>query len=239
MPYVAPSVTPIIYMPELMIQKIIEIGIWDLQRDPSPLNYIFNTYNLNEFKGIYGQNYIEEIKEWFVKTDIPVIQSWSFNPDRIPCISVHLNAEVEDIDKAGMGDYWGKSADDSDVGVGVFNVSLTLGVHAAKNGNYVLWLYYILHHIFFTYKLFIEKMGLQLHTYTGGDYIHDQKYIANNIWSRWVNFNCVVQNYWTTLSQQDYEIKLKGYLDRAIVSTEDGIVSGTDPILVFDRKLTK
>jgi hypothetical protein len=228
-----PEIMPIVYMPELMMQKILEIGIWDLQTNPDKLDYIFNTYNLKEFSGLYGQSYIEEIKEWFVKTDIPVIQSWSFNPDRIPCISVHLNSEVEDIDKAAINDYWGENADGGSVGVGVFNVSLTFGVHAAKNGNYVLWLYYILHHILFTYKLFIEKMGLQLHTFTGGDYIHDQKYIANHIWSRWVNFNCVVQNCWTTLSEQDYEVQLRLYLDRANVEN----IEEADPILVFDRKL--
>lgn len=223
------DVMPIIYMPELMMQKVIEMGIWDLQQNPDKLDYIFNTYMLDEFT-LYGPKYVQEIKDWITKTDIPVVQSWSFNPDRIPCISVHLNSEVEDIDKAAINDYWGYDGGNSRVGVGVFNISLTMGIHASKNGNHVLWLYYMLHHIFFTYKLFIEKMGLQLHTFTGGDYIHDQKYMANNIWSRWVNFNCTVQNCWKITSEQDYSIILKAYLES---SNPDNV----EPVLVYDRKI--
>lgn len=215
-------------MPELMIQKIIEIGIWDLQNNPDKMDYIFNTYNMDEFS-VYGQDYIEEIKKWFTSTDIPVIQSWSFNPERIPCISVHLSSEVEDIDKAAMGDHWGKSVDEfTDVGVGVFNVTLSIGIHASRNGNFVLWLYYILHHIFFTYKLFIEKMGFQLHTFSGGDYNHDERYLANNIWSRWINFNCTIQNCWTSMNEQEYNVILSTYLDRK---------NGDDPLLIFKQQL--
>jgi hypothetical protein len=208
--------TPIIYMPEIIMHKIVEIGIYDLQQNPDKLDYIFNTYNLEYLEPIFGDNYIEEIKEWFTNIEVPVVQSWSFNPDRIPCISVHLNSEVEDIEKAAMNDHF--QYDDNDgteeVKIGVFNVSITLGVHAARNGNYVLWLYYILHHIFFTNKLVFERLGFQIQTFTGGDYIHGQKYITNNIWSRWVNFNCTVQNCWKITSETEYDIILRAFADR-------------------------
>jgi len=235
---VSNSIMPIVYMPELMMQKIIEIGIFDLQTNPEKLDYIFNTYMLDEFVTLYGANYVNEIKEWFTKVDVPVIQSWSFNPDRIPCISVHLNSEVEDIEKAAINDYYGADGDDGTtrVGVSVFNVSITMGIHASKNGNEVLWLYYILHHILFTYKLFIEKMGFQLHTFTGGDYIHDQKYMANNIWSRWVNFNCTIQNCWSEVTESDYSIILKAYIDSS-TNMAAATIDQVDPVLIYSRKL--
>ncbi len=224
------NVFPITYMPELMLQKVLEMGIYDLQQNPDKMDQIFNIYRTEEFT-LYGDSFVQKIKDWIVSVDIPVVQSWSFNPERIPSISVHLASEVEDVDKAAVNDFFGKnpSSPTEDVGVSVFLVTLDIGIHTSKDSNYVLWLYYIIHYILFTYKLFMEKMGFQLQTFSGGDYIKDPQYVSNNIWSRWVRFTCVVQNCWTTLKESEYEIILRSYIDSS--------AEGDQPVLMFERKL--
>ena len=138
-------------MPELVLQKILEVGIYDLQNNPDRLDVIFAQYKSPEFNAIYGQKYIDSLKKWFVDTEIPVVQSWSFNPDRIPAISVHLSTENEDLSKAALGDYMGEEDEIGDgvdnVHISVFLIKLDIGVHASKQGNYVMWLYYIIQHI--------------------------------------------------------------------------------------------
>jgi len=181
---------------EHAVQRVVQKGIKDIQDNPSVLDEIFGQYLESELAADYGQNYIDQIKSWFLNTKIPVVQAWSFNAQRIPCYSIHLATELEDESKAAAGDHYGDGTDAS-IGVGVFGVMVDIGCHANKSGDQVIWLYYILAHILFKNKLIAERMGLQLHTFNASDYSKQHQYMAENIFTRWVRFRCTTENTWT------------------------------------------
>jgi hypothetical protein len=74
-------------------------------------------------------------------------------------------------------------------------VSLDIGIHADKSKDHVLWLYYILNYIFYKEKILGRGLGLQLFTFRASDYNKESKYMADNVWSRWVRFRCTVESY--------------------------------------------
>ncbi len=39
------------------------------------------------------------------------------------------------------------------------------------------------------------NLGLQLYTFRASEYNKESKYMADNVWSRWIRFRCTVQNY--------------------------------------------
>jgi hypothetical protein len=125
---------------------------------------------------------------------VPVVQAWSFDATKIPCISIHLGNEVDDESKAAIGDYWG-SDDVGEVLTNPMTVMLDIGIHADKSKDHVLWLYYMINHILYKEKSMFRDLGLQLTTFNASDYNKESKYMAENIWTRWIRFKCTVQNY--------------------------------------------
>lgn len=127
-------------------------------------------------------------------TTTPVLQAWSFDGTRVPSFTVHLADESEDEGKAAFGDYYGMG-EDAEILTGVSNVSLDIGIHADKSKDHVLWMYYILTYIFYKEKMLGRELGLQLFTFRASDYNKESKYMADNIWSRWIRFRCTIENY--------------------------------------------
>jgi hypothetical protein len=71
-----------------------------------------------------------------------------------------------------------------------------VGIHVAKGGDHVLWLYYITSYILFKYKPLAERWGLKLQTFSASDYSKDADKSMNSVWTRWVRFRCTTENYW-------------------------------------------
>jgi hypothetical protein len=138
---------------------------------------------------------------------MPVLQAWSFDGTRTPSFTVHLADENEDESKAAFGDFWGMG-EENDILTGVSTVSLDIGIHAEKSKDHVLWLYYILTYIFYKEKVLGRDLGLQLFTFRANDYNKESKYMADNVWSRWVRFRCTVQNLLDGDEYQEYDVAL-------------------------------
>ena len=181
-------------IPEVALQRMIQVGLKNLRGDRPAFDCIFAVYNCDDMKASYGQSYIDGIYNWFTNTKTPVVQAWSFDPTNVPSYSVHLSDESEDESKAAFGDYWGLG-EDAEIKTGVSTVSLDIGIHADKSKDHVLWMYYILTYIFYKEKMLGRKLGLQLFTFRASDYNKESKYMADNVWSRWIRFRCTVQNY--------------------------------------------
>lgn len=182
-------------MPEVVVRKLIDFGIKNLRANRRAFDDLFSMFLQDELNQDYGEQYREQIWEWFSTTKIPVVQAWSFNAQKIPCISIHLANETEAEDKAAMDDVAGVG-EDSDIGTSVFTVMVDVGIHTPKGGDHVLWLYYIVSYILFKHKTMAERLGLKLHTYSASDYSKDADKANNNIWTRWVRFRCTTQNFW-------------------------------------------
>lgn len=183
-------------MPEVIVQKVIQKGIANIKADPAAFDEIFAGFLEPELINDYGQNYIDSIRDFFYNTKIPVIQAWSFNAQRIPCYSIHLATELEDESKASIGDYGGDFTGENETGTAAFSCMIDIGIHANKAGDHVLWLYYILSYILFKEKLIAERLGLKLQTWNASDYSKNHSYMAENVFTRWIRFRCITQNYW-------------------------------------------
>ena len=192
-------------LPEIVLQRIITLGLKSLRADKDAFYDIFAQYNEDELTAEYGSNYIDELWNWFSTTKLPVVGAWALNAQRIPCYSVHLANETEDESKASLGDYAGNFNDIGETGTGVFTVMLDIGVHANKGGSHVLWMYYILSYILFKNKLQANRLGLKLHTFSGSDYNKDAAKMTENIWTRWVRFRCTTENFWSADAFIDIE----------------------------------
>lgn len=179
---------------EVALQRMIQLGFKNLRGNPDTLKDIFAQYACPEMAASYGDNYIQKIQDWFTSTKIPVLQAWSFDTSKVPGISIHLADESEDESKASMNDLFGMG-EDSDIKTGVVSVSIDIGIHADKSKDHVLWIYYMLLYILYREKPLGRKLGLQLYTYRANDYNKESRYMADNVWSRWIRFRCTVQHY--------------------------------------------
>lgn len=183
-------------MPEVVIQKVLAHGIKQLRSNKAEFYDLFAQFTQDELNDDYGPVYLDELWKWFSTTKIPVVKAWSFNPQVIPSISVHLANETEDESKAGIGDFAGVFDEDGETGTGVFTAMVDIGIHANKAGDHVLWLYYMVAYILFKHKLMAHRMGLKLHTFSASDYNKDSNKMTENMWTRWVRFRCTTQNFW-------------------------------------------
>lgn len=181
-------------MSEVALQRLVQIGLSNLKDNRQAFDCIFAQFLRNEMKASYGQAHIDKIYNWFTTTKIPVLQAWSFDPTKVPSFTIHLADESEDESKAAIADYFG-AGEDADILTGVSAVSLDIGIHADKSKDHVLWLYYILNYILYKEKMTGHGLGLQLYTFRASEYNKESKYMADNVWSRWVRFRCTVQNY--------------------------------------------
>ena len=182
--------------PEVVVRKVIDHGIKQLRTNKPAFDDLFAQFVQDELSTDYGPNYREQIWDWFTTTKIPVVQAWSFNAQKIPCISVHLANETEDESKAAMNDLAGSFDQTQETGTAAFTVMIDVGIHTHKGGDHVLWLYYIVAYILFKYKPMAFRLGLELGTFSASDYSKDADKMANNIWTRWVRFRCTTQNFW-------------------------------------------
>ena len=179
-------------IPEVVLQRSLAVGIDRLKQNEALFKDIFFQYESElEVKDFYGVDYVDKLWKWFSETKIPVVQAWSFNADRIPCISIRLANEAEDESKAATGDFLGMG-DNSDDLAGAVTVTLDIGLHANKEKDYVIWMYYIVLYILYREKMRFNSLGLQLHTYSASDYNREVKYSMENVWVRWVRFKCTV-----------------------------------------------
>lgn len=181
-------------MPELVVRKVVEHGIVELRKDKPAFYNLFRQYEFDALKEVYGPDYLDELWKWFSTTKIPVVQAWSLNPQRIPCVSVHLANETEDESKAAFNDFFGED-EQTVIKTGVFTAMVDIGVHASRAGDHVLWLYYIVAYILFKHKEMAERLGLRLHTFSASDYNKEAQKMGENIWTRWIRFRCTTENF--------------------------------------------
>lgn len=192
-------------LPEVAIRRVINDGFRKLRANKEAFLDIFEEFTQDELAEEYGETYVEQIWQWFTTTKVPVIQSWSFNAQKIPCVSVHLANEQEDENKIAFDDFGGNFDNENETGTAAFSVMLDIGIHANRGGDHVLWLYYILAYTLFKYKPSLTRLGLEMGTFSASDYSKDAEKMGNNIWTRWVRYRCTTQNDWAADPLQAFD----------------------------------
>jgi hypothetical protein len=185
-------------MPEIAIQRLVQHGITYLRSNRVAFDDVFDYLINDEFISTnYGQSYVDKIWTWFNTYEIPVVQAWALNVEKVPCFSIHLSTESEDESKAAMSDFLRIDEDGNSIGINVFIVRADIGIHANKNADQVLWMYYILSYILFRNKSLARNMGLILQTFSASEWGKETARLPENIYTRWVRFQCTVANTWS------------------------------------------
>jgi hypothetical protein len=182
-------------MPQIALQRLIQEGIKHIKDNPAVLDEILEYYKCEWAADNYGEEYIQQIKTWFVDTKIPVVQAWSINAQLAPQLAVRLASEQEDISKTAMGDQY-FLGEDAAVGMTPFTVKLEILIMTTKNSDQTLWLYYIILYLLFKFKFRAREFGLQLQTFSASDHVRDMMKLADNIWTRSIMFSTTVQHTW-------------------------------------------
>jgi len=205
---------------QVALHRVIQEGVQLIKENPDVLDTLFQYYKGPLIDKDYGQPYIDKIKVWFMNTKIPVVQAWSMNVAQVPQIAIKLASESEDESKAAIGDHFGED-DDSNIGVGVFRVTLDVELHASKNSDEVLWLYYIVNYILFKRKRRAEELGLQISTFSASDFNRDKDRSGENVWIRTIKYTATVENFWYDDPKIDIcDMEVKTTFESSSIKTE-------------------
>lgn len=199
------SSTDLFYtVPELVFQALIRHFLRKIKKDRSVVDRIFGRLNVGMLSQYYGNRYIDSIWNWLSNTDIYVVKSWSLDAQKIPSVSIHISSEYEDESKGAIGDYFGQGENYS-VGVNVFSVNVTIGIHADRSSDQVMWLYYLISYILFKYKRAFEYHGIHMHTFGVSENNKEAVKMPENIWSKWISLRCTVANFFNMENYVDIE----------------------------------
>lgn len=92
---------------DVEIQAILRFGFDYIIAHPDVIDDIFANFKEGHMWKMYGDKEIQKIKKWITENEIPVVLSWSLNPQRIPCVSVHIASSSEDTTNSFLGDHGG------------------------------------------------------------------------------------------------------------------------------------
>jgi len=76
--------------------------------------------------------------------------------------------------------------------------TVQIGIHAADNTNLCKYLYYLLLYFFQSKRLAMEKIGLQIHTFTVSDFVRVAEFMPDNVLNRFVNLKTLTWFGWNT-----------------------------------------
>jgi len=99
---------------DIEVYAILKAGIAHIRSNIDVLDKIFDNFNSDHLKNLYGKKEIERIKEFVRDNDIPVKLAWNLTPQDIPCYSLHLAQSTEDVGKAFLHDYAGEVIETKD-----------------------------------------------------------------------------------------------------------------------------
>lgn len=209
-------------MPEVAIQRIVQLGIQELRANKPHFDDIFAYLAENPLMtASYGTAYVDRVWTWFTTEKIPVVQAFLLTPERVPCYSIHLSSESEDESKASISDFYGDD-DDGEIGINSFSVNVDIGIHGSKVAEQVLWMYYILNDILFRSKLRAQQLGIEIQTHSATDWQRENQKNPENIYTRWVRMRVSVFNTWKhTPHEGPYDIDAEVFAESGGVLVEE------------------
>jgi hypothetical protein len=104
-----------IHQSDVILRTAIIEAINDLRANPWLLNYVFASLPLDKLTANdYGQKEIDRAKEWFVRTEIPVVWNITTNDPKFPCISLALMSSQEVEQEGTLSDTHYQPFEDND-----------------------------------------------------------------------------------------------------------------------------
>lgn len=92
-------------LPDLVIESILRDGFKNIRNDESIVDDVFANLTRAFANKKYGQEEIEKIKKIVREKEISIVHSFGLVTSKIPCISIQLADDREDIEHAHIGDW--------------------------------------------------------------------------------------------------------------------------------------
>lgn len=100
-----------IHQSDIIIRTALESALEDMRAHPELLDSCFENLRQDPLTNrTYGVKEIEQIKQWFVKSQIPVLMTPTIDESRCPCLSIALLGSDEAVNEATLGDVNGEAS---------------------------------------------------------------------------------------------------------------------------------
>jgi hypothetical protein len=98
-------------MTDLHLKYVIELGFKTIRANPDRfIKDIFGNAQLEPHAAIYGNRMIEMVKNWFMKTDVPVVLGFDLTEAKFPAVTIVLQGASPAMPM--LGDYMGHEWED-------------------------------------------------------------------------------------------------------------------------------
>jgi hypothetical protein len=94
-----------IFQPDIILRSAITVALADIRANPWLLDHVFGSLPQDQLTWKeYGQQSVSTAKEWFLKTNIPVVVTPVLNESKWPAISITLLDSSEVASESTLGD---------------------------------------------------------------------------------------------------------------------------------------
>lgn len=186
---------------DLIIEQLLRTGLADLQgaNINTRLADIYSQLKDSFLTTEYGQQELDRYKYFLQNNKIDIVQSHRMIEPRMPCISILVQNNTEDLAKTTLGDFsgyqdtisGGEITDRREVYEIPIRDTIQVGVHVADPHGFVAlrWLYTSVLYILISYKDILISKGMDLSTFNSSDVNRIDEYLPENVFSRYISFS--------------------------------------------------
>jgi hypothetical protein len=94
-----------IFQGDILIKTAIELGMDDMRKNPWLLDHLLS--DLTHIKYVsdkYGKKQVDAFKEWFLNGNVDIYMRGIRDKDRLPCVTISVDASNEKVDMKFMAD---------------------------------------------------------------------------------------------------------------------------------------
>lgn len=94
-----------IFPGDALIRTAIELGLDDMRKNPWLIEHMLSDFvDIRYVKDKYGQKQIDACRQWFLNNNIDIYMRGIRDKDRLPCVTISVDASNEKIDMKFMAD---------------------------------------------------------------------------------------------------------------------------------------
>lgn len=187
---------------DFLLETVLSAGIEWFKTDPTAYKKVFGHLYTGYLAAKYGEAKALEIKNFIIKYDIKVVQSFALIDHTVPSISIQLLDGNEMTERAGLADFQrvidivdvnNQLLERTDVGYAPIGDNIHIGIHVQNTPDLAKYIYYLVIYILNTFKPKLEEQGMMLGTFRATDISKLNEYLPENMFSRFINFSVYTQ----------------------------------------------
>lgn len=187
---------------DIVIRTAIIAALADMRKNPWLLDYCFAGLPKDELTAqAYGEQEVAKAREWFLKTDIPVMMSTHINDIKMPCITIALASSSEDDQVFGDIHYepFEELSDGRIVSLESthYREVYHIGCHVQGESFELAYLHSIVHFALNRYKdAYLENRGFERSTMRSTDFVKNEYFDVELAYSRFIEITGYVMHVW-------------------------------------------